>query len=257
MVTKERDGLRTEENLLVLKQRFDKPATVLALALIPVLLLPSMVEVSSEWASRFEVAGWIIWGLFVFEYVSLLVVAPDRWAMVKDHPLELALILVPVFRPLRLLRAVPAIAKAIKGVRRNRATVFLQSYLLVLVLVIFGGATITYLAERGDEGSNLDSFGDALWWTAVTTTTVGYGDHYPITAQGRAVALVLMVLGVGLLSVVTANVAAQFVDHDAESEVEEFTQKLLTVEAKLDQVLTRLDNLVITHNKQEPAPGPE
>jgi voltage-gated potassium channel len=67
-------------------------------------------------------------------------------------------------------------------------------------------------AEEGRPGANISDFGTAVWWSMTTVTTVGYGDHYPVTVQGRAVAAVLMMCGIALLGVVTASLASYVVD---------------------------------------------
>jgi voltage-gated potassium channel len=61
------------------------------------------------------------------------------------------------------------------------------------------------------KGSNIHGFADALWWAVVTVTTVGYGDKFPVTAAGRGVAVVLMLVGIGLIGVLTATVSSFFV----------------------------------------------
>jgi voltage-gated potassium channel len=73
-------------------------------------------------------------------------------------------------------------------------------------------------AERADAHANLRSFADALWWSATTITTVGYGDHYPVTAQGRLVAAGLMLGGIALLGIVTASIASWLLERVAETE---------------------------------------
>jgi voltage-gated potassium channel len=76
-------------------------------------------------------------------------------------------------------------------------------------------------AERGEPGSNIsDDFGDALWWAATTMTTVGYGDHFPVSTTGRVVAVGLMIGGIALLGVVTATFASWLLDRVRELEEE-------------------------------------
>jgi voltage-gated potassium channel len=75
------------------------------------------------------------------------------------------------------------------------------------LLVIACAAAIT-LFERHQADSNIRNFGDGLWWAATTVTTVGYGDRFPVTTEGRAIATFLMLLGISLFSFITANVAA-------------------------------------------------
>lgn len=67
-------------------------------------------------------------------------------------------------------------------------------------------------AERTAQGATITTVGDATWWAATTVTTVGYGDRYPITGQGRLVAVALMVTGMALLGVITAAIASWFVE---------------------------------------------
>jgi voltage-gated potassium channel len=95
-------------------------------------------------------------------------------------------------------------------------------------------------AERYAPNSNIKSFGDALWWAVVTVTTVGYGDHFPVTLQGRVVAIGLMIGGVALIGVVTASFAAWFIDRvrDEEEEVQAATQRDLELLTAQIQRLT-------------------
>lgn len=73
-------------------------------------------------------------------------------------------------------------------------------------------------AERGTPGASIDSYGEALWWSAVTVTTVGYGDYSPVTAVGRAIAVGLMVAGIALLGVITATLASWIVERVGEQD---------------------------------------
>jgi voltage-gated potassium channel len=74
-------------------------------------------------------------------------------------------------------------------------------------------------ARRHDVGGgNIHTYADALWWSAVTVTTVGYGDKYPVSAAGRGVAVVLMLVGIGLMGVLAATVASDFLQRGADKE---------------------------------------
>lgn len=89
------------------------------------------------------------------------------------------------------------------------------------LLLMFIAAVAMLDTERGYVDSPIQTFGDALWWSGATIATVGYGDVYPVTFVGRWVALCLMLVGISLIGVVTASIAAWFVGRgqDAESEV--------------------------------------
>nr|MBA3233489.1 two pore domain potassium channel family protein [Propionibacteriales bacterium] len=81
-----------------------------------------------------------------------------------------------------------------------------------LPLVVFVAAVAMLDAERGAADANIESFGDAAWWAVTTMTTVGYGDRFPVTTEGRLIASALMLAGIALLGVVTAALASWFVE---------------------------------------------
>jgi voltage-gated potassium channel len=81
---------------------------------------------------------------------------------------------------------------------------------IVLPMLVFAGALGVYEAERNVPNSNLRNFPDSIWWAWETVFTVGYGDHFPISTEGRFIAVVLMLGGVAMISVVTANLASYF-----------------------------------------------
>ena len=87
-------------------------------------------------------------------------------------------------------------------------------WLVVLTaLLAFMGALAVLDAEQNAPGANIRHFGDALWWVVVTVTSVGYGDYYPITGNGRWVATVLMFGGLVLLGAVAATLSSWLIDH--------------------------------------------
>lgn len=77
-------------------------------------------------------------------------------------------------------------------------------------LVVLGGGSLVWSLERHAPGTNLRHWGDALWWAVTTLTTVGYGEHYPVTTGGRLVAIMIMFSGVAILGAVAALVAFGF-----------------------------------------------
>jgi voltage-gated potassium channel len=87
--------------------------------------------------------------------------------------------------------------------------------------------------ERGNPQANIDSYPDALRWAVTTITTVGYGDRFPMSPAGRGIAVLLMVAGIAMFGVITATIAAYFVEQKAEEEVA----------GRLDQISERLDDL--------------
>lgn len=162
------------------------------------------------------------WALFALDYLVRLGLAHDRGAFIRQHLLDLAVVVLPLLRPLRLLRVLTLLSFVN---RRARATLRGQvvAYVVGLTVTVLLLASLAVLdAERGQDGANIEDLGDALWWSVTTVTTVGYGDRFPVTATGRLIAVTLMIGGIALLGVVTAAFASWLIDRVAD--VEEASQ---------------------------------
>lgn len=222
------------------QRQLDVPLTVLAVALGIILCVQFFGNPSEATNATLDVVTWLIWAAFLLEYLLLLWLAPSRREMIRTHKLDLFLIVVPFLRPLRVLRLLRVIAGFGSGfmmARRVMARRGMQWVIVSVLLIIVAGATLTMIAERQDPEAAIVSFGTALWWAVVTSTTVGYGDVAPITPAGRAIAVVLMIVGIALLSIVTANVASMFVEQDVQDENDELRSELAAMNAKLDLLL--------------------
>lgn len=102
-----------------------------------------------------------------------------------------------LIRLLRILRAFRSMRHVVAFVYKNKAQgVFSTVALLALIILIF--SSIAILQVEKDPASNIKTAEDAVWWSYVTITTVGYGDRYPVTTEGRLIACILMTTGVGL-----------------------------------------------------------
>ena len=84
-----------------------------------------------------------------------------------------------------------------------------------MMIIIMGAAVLDI--ERNAPGSNIHTPMDALWWGLVTITTIGYGDKFPVTTEGRLVAGVLIIFGVAMISTITASFAAWILSQNEES----------------------------------------
>jgi voltage-gated potassium channel len=183
-----------------------------------------------------EVLIWTTWAAFVVDYVINLTLAPQRgrWFVRNLH--ELAIAALPALRPLRLLRLV-TLLRVMHRVGGNALRGRVLTYVLgAAALLIYAGALAVLDAEENAPGSNLTNFGDAIWWAMTTITTVGYGDHYPVTVLGRCVAAGLMIGGVAVLGAVTASVASWMV----QSVAQETQAELDAAEAPVHEELRRL-----------------
>lgn len=178
-------------------------------------------ELDPRWVQVCSVVVWLTWGTLVAELLVRFVVAEDRWVFVKRHPIDVLAAVLPVLRPLSLLRLVTVfkvLNRYAGSSLRGRVGVYLAGSATLIVLT---GALAILDAERGGRGP-IQSFGDALWWATATITTVGYGDMYPATAEGRFVAAGLMVCGIAVIGVVTASFASWILERVEEiEEIEE------------------------------------
>jgi len=163
--------------------------------------------------------------------------APRHVHYALTHPVALASVLAPPVRVIFSLRLVRSMFR-----RGN-----LGRFLVAAVVLVLNGAVIVYLVERHAPGSNIHTLGDALWWSFVTVTTVGYGDFYPVTTEGRVTACFVMATGVLTLAVVTAQVASSFVAQGsgraAPAPQDEAIRPEVTL-AELDQRLARIERLL-------------
>jgi voltage-gated potassium channel len=220
----------------------DLPLTILALLWLPVLVLPYVTTLPSDVNDTFEAINYLVWAAFVVDYLTRLYLVPDRRNFFTHHFLDLAVVVLPVLRPLRAVRLLRlltltrvgvVLANALTRLRALLTHKNLHYVLLAVTMIIFACAGLVLSFEAHAKGSNIHNFSDAIWWAMVTVTTVGYGDRYPVTAGGRGVAVVLMLVGIGLIGVLTATVASFFVEQQADDTIAELSARLERMEAML------------------------
>ncbi len=231
----------------------DGPLLALALVFLVVLLLPLyQPDLSQAARSALRVANVVLWMAFGVDYIVRLALAPDRRDYVRGHVPDLLLLVVPFLRPLRLLRVAGLLGTVSRRSSNGALLTTTGTVVAGVLLLVVVAAGLVLDAEREADGANITNSQDALWWAATTVTTVGYGDRFPVTGEGRLVAVALMVGGIALLGVVTASVAAWFVRRftalDAlEGEVErdaalaaasykDFTARLERIERALERL---------------------
>jgi voltage-gated potassium channel len=164
---------------------------------------------------------WIVWGIFVVDFVINLILAERRVRWFFTHFLEFLMVALPALRPLRLLRLVTLLAVLQRGAGRalrGRVVIYAAG---ASITIVFIAALAELDVERNAIGSHIHTFGDALWWACVTITSVGYGDIAPVTLIGRLVAIGVMIAGLALLGTVTATLASFFLDRVEDTTKEE------------------------------------
>ncbi len=205
------------------ERRTDWPLTVLAVVFLGCYAWPILDPgLDSSLVSALSALSLVIWVAFGVDYIASIYLSDDRVTYVRKHLLDLVMLVLPMLRPLRALRALVALGRVNRQASTSfhgRAVVYIAG---AVPLVVFVAALAMLDAERADPEANIASFADALWWGSTTISTVGYGDRFPVTTEGRLIAVALMLVGISVVSVVTASIATWLlssVQHDRERDV--------------------------------------
>ncbi|HWO64986.1 MAG TPA: ion channel, partial [Umezawaea sp.] len=179
--------------------------------------------------------------------------AVNKPKFIIRHLFDLLAVVLPVVRQLRVLRLVTVLNvlnKRLAGKIRQRVGIYVAGVTLMVGLC----ASLAVLdAERHQENATITTFGDALWWTLTTISTVGYGDRYPVSWEGRMVAGLLMIGGIALLGVITGTIASWLVEKlsGVEQQLERADEVLLTevrsLRAELAEMRAELNDRSAEH----------
>ncbi|NBE54677.1 potassium channel family protein [Streptomyces boluensis] len=238
------------------ENRTQRPLLALAVLFAVAYAVPIVLPDASPAVKRAcAVAEWGVWGAFAVDYLVRLALSEDKKHFLRHHWLDLCAVLLPLVRPLQLLRMVATLM--LVGRRARMATqIKLTTYVggAVTGLLMFGSLAVLAVERESPDG-NIKTLGDALWWSFTTMTTVGYGDHSPTTGLGRVLAVGLMLSGIALLGVVTANIAAWFIsrfDQDDEGD----RRRTAAIEALTEEVRAlRAQVAVLSGAAPEPPPS--
>jgi voltage-gated potassium channel len=209
------------------RRRTDLPLLVIAVGSLPLLLLETVASRLSEIDRTFLFAvNVLVFIAFAIDYLVELAVTYNRRLYVRTQLASLMIVVsqllailpalefLGIFRGARALRVIGTLSRVIGigAASREQGRRFFKERAASVAFGIAGFTLITSavaftIAEDVGEGRRIHSFFDALWWSASTITTVGYGDIYPATAAGKLVAVFTMVVGVSTLAVVTARIA--------------------------------------------------
>ena len=186
--------------------------TFLALAFLFAYSYPAfVVEISPSSQSILDGIQWVSWIAFAADLLFGIYKASNKVQFLKRHPIEILAVILPFLRPLRLLRFISFGTLVFEKVNLGKSiAISFKVIVTALFLTYLAGIEIT-MAERGEPGATIQNVGDGFWWAITTLTTVGYGDIYPTTTEGRFIAVGLMVSGICVLGVISATVAAWFV----------------------------------------------
>jgi voltage-gated potassium channel len=193
----------------------------LSIYILGALIIDTAYELPPETSNLLQYFDNAICGVFFIEFCVRFAKAENklkfmRWGwidLIASIPTVDALRagrLLRLIRLLRVVRAFRSIHNLFHYVFLNKAKGALTSASLTAILLVIFSA-IAILQVETDPNSNIKTAEDAIWWAYVTITTVGYGDKFPITTEGRIIAAILMTAGVGLFGTFTAYVASWFV----------------------------------------------
>jgi voltage-gated potassium channel len=147
--------------------------------------------------------------------------------------------LVRILRIIRLLRAMRATQKVSSLLLNNKMQTGVTSVVLTSFLLVMFCSIGILICEQQDPNANIKTAGDAIWWAVSTITTVGYGDVYPVTPEGRILAMVLMISGIGLFGILSGLAASFFIGSNQKNRVREESEilvRLERLEGKIDQL---------------------
>lgn len=229
--------------------RTDLPMTALAFSFLGVYAWQVLgTEKSPGLHGALDAVMWVIWGVFAVDYLIKFTLAKHKPRFFVRYLFDLVTVALPMVRQMRALRLITIISvlnRQVSGTIRGKIGLYVAGATL---LVGVSAALSVLEAERASPDATIKTFPDALWWTLTTISTVGYGDRYPVTTEGRLVAGALMIGGIALLGVVTGVIASWFVDKisGAEENIERSTrEEIAEVRAEL-AALREL--LVAQHN---------
>jgi voltage-gated potassium channel len=220
--------------------RTDRPLLVLAVCFLVVYTVQITVPGLSPAARRcVESASWLIWGLFAADLAIRVWLAEHRGRYLLSHPADVLFVVLPALRPLRVLRIFTAGQALVTRSGRLSLLRTTQAIAAAASLLVLIAALAALDAERDAPGTHMATLADSLWWAATTVTTVGYGDTFPVTGTGRIVAVALMLVGISLVGLITATVAAWFIAQTRDAAVShevDITARLARLEATLSEI---------------------
>ncbi len=189
----------------------------------------SLVIIELIWTTSgvFELLGTIIWIIFILEFLLRFALAPRKVQFLRRNPITIIALIAPAFRflralrmlrlarGLRLIKIVSAANRGVRALRKSFGRRGLGYVLATTVLVILLGAGGMLAFEPSTEvNGGFTGYADALWWTAMLVSTIGSG-YWPLTPEGRVLALLLSMYGLGVFGYITASFAALFIGQEA------------------------------------------
>lgn len=194
---------------------------ILSFYVLIALLVDTVIKLPPEVSKLLDYIDNGICGIFLYDFIVRYRKAESKLAFMKWGWIDLiasiptldfmrAGRLLRIIRIIRLFRAFRSVKQITHHVFKNKIQGTLTSVALIAILMLLF-SSVAILQFETEPESNIKTAEDAIWWSYVTITTVGYGDKYPVTTEGRMIAVVLITVGVGLFGTFTAFVSSWFV----------------------------------------------
>lgn len=243
---------------------------VLCLYALAALTAQAALQLSPATRVILDYADNIVCAVFFADFLISLIRAPNRWKYFRtwgwlDFLSSIPMLdfvrwgrlarVVRVFRVLRGFRATKLLAGMV--MRHRAENTFLATSLVALLLVVFSSVAVLHFETSPN--SNIKTPDDAIWWAFATITTVGYGDRYPVTGEGRILATILMGAGVGLFGMFSGFLAAWFLGSREKEPEKDGLAAVREELASLREVVQRLadrrsDKILQSEGGGEPGP---
>lgn len=220
---------------------------VLSLVAVLALLADAIAPLPEEVSQTVQIGDALVCALLFIDFLVRFRRAPSKAGFMRMGWIDLVACipnvdflragrLVRVVRIIRLLRGLRAGQRMVELFRENRPKSALASALTIMILLVGFSSAGILIAEDGPD-ANIKTAGDAIWWSVTTITTVGYGDRYPTSLEGRVIAMVLMLCGVGLFGVLSGFVASVLLGKKSEenTELKEVLERLKAIEEKIGE----------------------
>ncbi len=249
-----------------LERKLELPMLFATLLLLGLIILRNSFLLDPSVLLIFDIAELSLWLLFFVELITMTMLSQDRFLYLKTHWYNIFTVLLPLLRIAALdqsaalfyligplsyfynvifilfgadtlfVRIIPLIFRGLATMkvlfRRHRLDYII--YVIFIVVVFLGPLAAVF--ERNNPDANLRTVTDGIWWAFISMSTVGYGDFFPVTLQGRLIGLVVIVLGVTLFSLLTAHVSSIMVEDSENAERADIRQHLDAIEHTLEHL---------------------
>lgn len=219
------------------------PMTLLGLAWLVVVIVVVTANVRGTASTALVGTLFVLWAVLLVEYLVRLVITPDRRGYLRRRWVEPVTVVAPPLQGWHFVGIEKMCLLIHEAALRVEAILKHHSLFRVLIAAaatLMLGAWLVLLFDENAKGSNIHNYPDALWWAIVTVTTVGYGDRFPVTGGGRAVAVVLMLVGIGLIGVLTATVASLFIKEHTDANRQTYQEGHADLGQRLSVISDRL-----------------